>query len=216
MMKFVLLKSLLLILTLFAIVPAQTEEAAKKALMEASLQTHQRAHRITTTTENGMKGLPPDYIAKTILEFVPPDRTFYSTKVLFSKSVCGNFDDADEVLYIGNKIYEKSRLSGWKEVLPKAESKSEPAKGVWTYAYIGAEKLDGINIGIYERRWTSATGALISTTTIRINEQSKLIIKEVDESEYPFSKLVNYSKNVSIYEYDPNIKIEIPKEITQK
>jgi hypothetical protein len=215
-MKLVLLKSLLLVLTLFAISPAQTVEDAKKALTEAHRQTEQKAYRITTRTESGLKGLPPDYIAQTIFEFVPPDRAFYSTKVLFSKSFCGTFADTDDVIYIGNKIYEKTRLNGWKEVLSETKNKSEAAKGVWTYAYIGAEKLDGINAGIYERRWTSETGALIYTTTFWINEQSKLIIKEVDESHYPFGKSVNYSKSVGIYEYDSNIKIEIPKEITQK
>lgn len=198
---------------------AQNEESARQAIAEAVAANGKRSYRVTKTLEMGHKDAVPTKIHRTITEFVPPDRMYVSTKVV--RETCGfnYWYYTMDLLFIGEKEYERRGGGPWKEILPAEDDTKDnapTAKGTWSYRLVGTEKPFGITIGIWEMSWQGEAERDIYKTTFWINEQSKMIGKTVTETRHGSDRYAFYSREVGIYEYDPRITIAAPSESSQK
>lgn len=174
----------------------------------------QKTYRIKTVSEFGVNGISNK--SEDLSEYVPADKQRFvselKTPTLTTKI---------ETIRIGEKKYTRKDSGEWKEVT--IEKKTPPKGNIKIiveadeYRYIGQEIVSGQNAEIYQRntkhKITSEKNSAESFSTIKAKywfNKNGLILKIETETEVvaPISK--SFSRRTSIYEYDPNFKIEAP------
>jgi hypothetical protein len=164
----------------------------------------EKAHRVRTTIEKyaDKNAAPTEKITSTY-EIIPPARSRYSS-VVESNSKTKKY----ELIRIGEKQYIKNDRGNWEidKTEPKYALGSESQKSV---KFIEKTSFNNQTVNVYEvesdeffeqvnrqskiKYWFSEEGLLLKMETESVEKETNAV-----------------SKQISIYEYDPNIKIEAP------
>ncbi len=178
--------------------------------------SEQKTYRVKTVSESEINGNPSSRSEESYFEYAPPDKQKF-----VSELKTPTFNAKIETIQIGEKKYTRKDSGEWKEVT--IEKKTPPKGNIKIiveadeYRYIGQEIVSGQNAEIYQRntkhKITSEKNSAESFSTIKAKywfNKNGLILKIETETEVvaPISK--SFSRRTSIYEYDPNFKIEAP------
>lgn len=138
-----------------------------------------------------------------ISEFVPPDRRRYSTSVESNGKTV-----TYESIIIGEQIF--SRENGGKWSVKTLEMRSGSGFGSSNVKFIEKTTLGGRAVSVYEEDWSrsmTGNGDASGKTTFWFTEDGYLL-KSVEKRKAEPGKAA--TTETSVYEYDPNIKIEAP------
>ncbi len=177
-------------------------------------QSKQKTYRIKTVSEFGVNGISNK--SEDLSEYEPTDKQRFVSELKTPR-----LTTKIETIRIGEKKYTRKNSGEWKEVaiekktLPKGNNKIVVEAD--EYRYIGQETVSGQNTEVYERntkhKITSEKSSKESFSTIKVKywfNKDGLMLKTEMETEIVSGIAKSFSRRTSIYEYDPNIKIEAP------
>lgn len=159
----------------------------------------------------------PTETTKSISEFVPPDRYHWTIE---SKNL------KRETIIIGSKKYYRLNNGEWTDKeemltqLSSGNSSGIPRDSSEVYKVFEDVKLNGKKINLYEKitKLTNFSTENKGTTKIWTSKiwisKDGIILKLQDEYETIGKK--SLQRSITVYEYDPNIKIEAPKTASEK
>lgn len=176
----------------------------------------QQTYRINRTIESQLNGKPSNHTEESYFEYVPPDRRRYVSEIKTQR-----LNTKTETIQIGEKKYTRKDFGEWKEVEVKEKSQSKRSYKITDeqreYRYIGKESLDNQKADVYERlikhKIIDDKSQKESFSTIKEKYwfgENGLLLKMQMETEIVSGIMRSFSRRVWTYEYDPNIKIEVP------
>jgi hypothetical protein len=199
---------LIIVLCVFQNAFGQSNADASGELQDLQLKAQKlravKSYRTKTTIETfDAKGTTLKYKNESVSETLPPDRRRYtSTAVIDGKT------RKTEMISIGEKNYLRIDGGAWKL------DDSEPRYGL-AAAYRSGVKiieettLNGQPVKVFEEKGgtSSDEGDKSYTKKYWLTAEGELL---KTESEEVFDKTNEIRRSVTVYEYDPNIKIEAP------
>ena len=191
------------------------ENEFKEILANATGKLKDKIYRLTKTEENFADRNGKSESVKTkILEIVPPDKRREVEEV---KSAAENY--RVERIWDGRNLYEKKDDGAWKKYLGGGDGGGDLTSGRVTtiYKFIGKESLNEKTANVYETETRRIANKFTQTSRYRVEYITKTkywisedgyFLKTIKESEVAGSNSLR--REVEVYEYDTNIKIEAP------
>jgi len=168
-----------------------------------------KSYRTKTTTEKyAADGTTLKEKIVSTDEFAMPDRRFSSTTI-----ESGGKTAKFEFIEIGEKVFVKEDNGKWRIPRPEPITEpTEPTTGLGNTTggkFIEQTTFNGQTVKVYEENTNTYFGDDGRSTTTRFwfNEAGELLKTEAKERNLKTDEI---SRIVTIYEYDPNIKIEAP------
>lgn len=220
-MKIVSSSSLVLCVILFcAAITANAQEKAVDSkeyyLMQQSsfIALYRQAHRSTTTKGRDFKDGVPKYTDVKTVEFVPPDRWRTVSVITSAEGTLRT-----EEITIGKMVFNRKNEEPWTVGRFGAGSGSGVGSGpgyergverIVEYKLIAGEKIGGEDVRLYQQKVVLKSGEEVRDTKIEREWYDKegLLLRSEHTSADGTGKI--YRRSVSVYEYDPKIKIEAP------
>ena len=188
-----------------------------------------KTYRQINIQQSSVEFLPSTNMPANILRSIAPKNTLvksvteYQPHVGYYASFEFNSETSTvrrEMIVIADKTYLREGNSKWAEALPKfvsePECKTKVIENQIEYKFLGTEKLDNQKTDVYSKTERSKVINLtnnmesffIQTIKYWIGEGS--LIKFEINREISNGKTVDTYKSTSVYELDPNIRIEAP------
>lgn len=173
-----------------------------------------KPHRVINTNEFFSESRPDEKnLIKSITEFLPG--RYHS--IFESKTI------KKEKIKIGDKTYTRDGDGDWREgaapepIKPPTENKLVVAESEIEYKFLGTERINNQNVNVYgktERRKTinptnNRETSSVATTKYWFGDAS-WFWKSETVTEFLNEKSKNIGRSTTVYEIDPNIKIEAP------
>jgi hypothetical protein len=140
----------------------------------------------------------------TILEEMPPDRERYT-----STSEAGGVTEKYETIDIGDKTYVRLNNGKWKTLEPEDLERITGVGNSFGTRVVEEITINGQSVRVFETRSTSYFGdeERRAVTRYWFTAEGELFKTEAEEKDLKTNEI---SRIVTVYEYDPNIRIEAP------
>jgi hypothetical protein len=191
------------------------EKEFKEIQAKATERLRDKIYRLTKTEERfSERGAKPQSVKINILETVPPNKRRELEEI---KSPTEN--SKTERIWDGKNLYKRENDGEWEKYSGGGGGSGDFASGkiTTTYKFIEKTTLNNQIVNVYEVETNRIANKFSPTSRYEVHyvEKTRYWINEdgyflniTKESEIAGSK--SLKREIEIYEYDPNIKIEAP------
>lgn len=191
------------------------ENQFKEILAKANEKLEGKIYRMTKTEESfSDRDASSESVATDVLEIIPPNK-----RREFNEFKSATKNTKTERIWDGKNLYEKENDGDWKQYSGGGGGSGDFTSGrtTTTYKFIRKELLNNKTANVYETESHRIASKATRTSQYRVEYVTKtkywisedgLFLKIIKESEIVGSK--SLLRELSVYEYDSNIKIESP------